>query len=116
MVTKEEYEAQQERFAKRQAEADTKRATMIRQASVSAEYLTGNEHWDKAMTYIQAKLEDAEKSIANTKDQIMLAVDDSAIRACQIRHGYAKGLLDAYTEIRNLPKQVTEESKIIRPM
>ena len=114
-VTRDEVEAMQKRFDARRVEADTKRGTMLQQAVVSAEHMTGDSDWDKYLTFIQAKIEDAQKTVDAHKDTIMLSVDDPAIRTCQLKHAYARGLLDAFVEARNLPKTLKEESKIIKP-
>lgn len=42
------------------AEAHRPQLEMLRRAAVSAEALTGDEHWDRNLSYIQAAIEDTE--------------------------------------------------------
>ena len=86
-------------------------ATMVQQAAVSAEHLTGIPEWDKYLTTIQPLLNQANSALKVRADLMPYAVDDRAIRQLQIEHAYLKGQVEAFQKAMDMPKDIIESAK-----
>lgn len=81
---------------------------MLRQAAVGAELLTGNEHWDRYLSYLQAAVEETERqregfqaivNDAKTVDHGQLLVAKLAMAECRAR-------IEAWKVAMSLPRDL----------
>ena len=110
-LTVDEYQKKKEetkaRWKAREAEV---KATMIKQAAVSASLLTGIPEWDKYLTMLQPQLELAQVGVADRVAALPTAISIDAVRKIQLEHAYLKGFADAIQFAMKLPQQVVENA------
>ena len=81
---------------------------MLRQASVSAESLTGNPHWDIFLQYLAAAIEDTEGQKKGFSDALAdpSVVDTNDIMKAKLSLAECNGRIDAWKFVLSLPKDI----------
>lgn len=88
----------------------------IKQAAVNAEYLTGNEYWDKYVSYIQAKIEEMRDILDQLMDKLAdpNIVDHNHIMSLKLSVIEAATYIKAWEAVITLPKDLIENGKITK--
>ena len=86
---------------------------MAEQASVKAQALTRDPHWDWFLSFIQAAVEETEKQrnslLTQLSDSRMVNIDQ--IMAVKLALAQCTGRLEAWTSARDLPKDLFENGE-----
>lgn len=87
---------------------------MIKTAAVSFDHLTGDEHWDRYLSMVQAKLDIAKQE----RDRWLLVCGNEqsadALRGAQMMYHSFQGSVRALEELVLLPSQLVEQYKELK--
>lgn len=84
---------------------------MIRQAALRGEVLTGDQHWDTFLTYIQAAIEKTEsvRDAYRMKLEASALVDANEIMTIRVGLLEANAMIAAWNAVLQLPKDLKEQ-------
>jgi hypothetical protein len=90
-----------------EAKAHAFRQELLKQASVKAEHLTKNEHWDFFLSLMQAKLDEATVASVEWMERCALANTDADWHIAQRAYFEWKSRVQTLEEVMSLPITLT---------
>ena len=88
---------------------------MLKTAAVSFDHLTNDPHWDRFLSLLQAKYEDAKKERDRWKELMTLSFSDSGLREAQCAYHGFRAQVELLEYILGLPHEIRnsyEENKV----
>jgi len=82
---------------------------LLRTAAIRAEQLTGDAAWDKFLTQIQARIDEAEKSAQYWLDLYVNSFDELNRGMRQAHYIEQKAIVTTLRDVMQLPKTILEE-------
>lgn len=108
---RDEFHELMEKQGKERVNGQRTNLEMIRQAALKGEVLTGDQHWDTFLTYIQAAIEKTEsvRDAYRMNLEASALVDANEIMAIRVGLLEANAMIAAWNAVLQLPKDLREQ-------